>query len=483
MGNYKASNYLIDQHDAWDFFSLSYRGGNKYKDGADAGNNSVLVRHEHEEGDEYSRRSMLAALKNYCRPIVDHYNAYIFCQKIERTDNANAQEFFTDVDGQGTTINDYMAEATRRAQYLGLYIVGIDAPEYHVDKISELAKKESGLYSYFRTVDPRAIVDVDFKGETITRIVIKETTRDKPSLMVEECTIVRFVEWTASTWQEYTVDSDENALPNGEPTVHNFGEVPFYPFYFDEAEPLVGISQIEDISECQKKVFNYDSLLDEELYNVTFTQTFLVGVDNPSDVLKGGTNNVICLPTGANVDRKGAVPEQAQNIMTSRDREIKEIYRQANLEGGSAVDKGTAESGIKKILDLEPTHKILKQIAKNAQDVENWLLRLKSKIEGWNEKEIAVSVYPRDFHDVAISGMLDEIKKAFEAFGELPDMVSDELLKSWISQRYDGDKEKIKKLHDAIDAETAERKEKIETSAVRAPFVTDAPMPDNLDKE
>ena len=183
----------------------------------------------------------------------------------------------------------------------------------------------------------------------ITRVVYEEITITKGSLIEKPVTKITYKEWTDKTWTVYRQANDSeksNDTSKGVEVVvesqgtHDFKVCPWIRF----RPPF----PIEDIAELNRALFNINSLLDEELYNCTFTQKWITG-EKPDNIAgtEGGTGNTIVVP---NIDAKigvfGAVSGQSVALMDRINHLRDGIYMIVSMEGSST--KNVAETAEKK---------------------------------------------------------------------------------------------------------------------------------------
>ena len=396
----------------WDFLAASYDGGPDYKFAKDANGQPVFITHELERWDRSMRRLRHATYKNYSRTIADKFRDYVYRQEIawpEAQEGSRLQDFLTDCDLDGTSLQQYCRNATKMAQVFGEVLVGFDSsPIPANEKAATRAQANAtGQRLYLTLTDIRRMVDYECDGDAFTRIVIEETERVKRDITDEEKNITRYIQWKLDEWVRF--DDKGVAIEMGS---NEFGVVPFWKYRHNSDSR----SQILDISECSRKTFNLSSLLDEELYSRTFSQVWISGENIQKGSLEevvGGNSNVIVIPgTGVNVEIRGADPEQAASILKAINAEIKEIWRQAGIESGDPTEVGQPESGTARAWAFHSTEQQLAGIAESAEGMVNNLLD-QLAAQGAIEDNPSPAVFPRKFD---VTTLQDDIKNAVELF-------------------------------------------------------------------
>lgn len=420
----------------FEFLSISYKGGIEYKDGADAFGNAVLIEHENEwpgtansqglfhrarqagtadrdqlKQNRYFRRKRIAAYENHVKPIVDKFVSYSLRNQPKRKEGIQDElerlefeQFIEDLVCDGLKMSEAWIGWDTAAIPLDADITKAEAAEIDPDNAGK---------PYLVMMDPRRVVDVEFSiddPELVVRFVYEETIVVKGSLVNKPRMITRYKEWTPDVWRIYTKEEkagDANKGPGGTKVVlkeehsHDFGRCPWICF----KPPF----PIEDIAELNRALFNMNSLLDEELYNCTFTQKWVTGA-KPEEVkgTEGGTGNTLVIPSPeANVGVFGAVAGQATALMDRVNHLRDAIYMIVSME--STNTKNAAETAEKKKRDLEALYTMLVQIVKSIEYVENELLVGLELIEPDDTE--GQTTYDRKFDVNSIAELQEEIEK------------------------------------------------------------------------
>lgn len=355
-------------------------------------------------------------------PIVDQYATYVGGTKVSRSDRAPFKEWIKNCDGANTHIQDAMTHAMRKGCLLGKWWVGADLPKATPRPDgTPLTVADDTRQPYLVNVHPANVVDFAMDGNgNATRLVIHHEVYEKPGFASKGVLRHEFHEWTAQNvtiWRSKTGSdasgvgaSSEQASSGGSLTVvspgyaiekaqtidHGFGMVPFALL-----EILEGKGIVEDVAEANKTVLNLVGLLYEELYNNTFSQTWISGADDDEQGdVKTGTSTIFFLSNPeAKVHSAGANPEQAASIINALFMEVKEIHRMAHMEqSGEPLQKRVAEAASKVEKSHESMDQLLEHIADQTQRFENRILQILAALKMPQvTKEDAISVWPKVF--------------------------------------------------------------------------------------
>jgi len=396
---------LRERRMMFDFLELSYKGGPRYKYGKDPKGLNVLIEHENEridilagadriptaadvvnksesalKSDKYNRRTRSATYVNFVKPVEDKIHAYVFSVPPSRPKNDKIDARLRQIKID-QNIAEMLADGLRFEEaWIGFDAKKIVLPEGRTSLTKaevEAQDPEFGGNPYIVRVDPRNVVDFSEEGGTITRVVIEERVKTKASISEPPTTTTFFREWTDKTWALYRLDKNANGeeeLVFVEGSVHEFGCCPFtrvcVPF------------PTEDICDLNRQHFNVGSLLDEEMYQNTFSQRVITGVkaEDVKTTDRGAGNTIVLPDTESRVTLVSGDPAQSAALMDRLARIQQSIFELVSL---NAVNRNVAESAEKKKRDLEPLYSTLSKIAEIVERAENWLL-------------IAMEIYAKD---------------------------------------------------------------------------------------
>ena len=366
------------------FWRLSYEGGAKYKDGKDASGEEVFIKHEQESQKGVKRRKRLSVYRNYCKPIVNKYNDFIFTQPIKREDeNEIYLEWCLDVDNLGTSLHHYMRELSRIAAVEGTAYTLIESTKEDPEQ-TQAQSLIAGNRLFLVTIDNDRIINWTESSGVMTQVLVYFPQYNELRLY-EKDTITRAFIDSKDRMKIKIVD---------EPMKHPYGILPVVRV---ESMPNCN-SQIEDIAECNKSLYNMDALLREELARQTFTQWLVTGVD-AEDMMKAeavlGGRKLWCInKQGIEAKQLGSDISQAESIRKTIDGDIREIYRLSGLQNPEVVQG--AESGRALKIRWNDVAITAGAIADNAEHSENKIIELWTAGMG-GAQEITPSDYPENF--------------------------------------------------------------------------------------
>lgn len=387
---------LRERVQQFDFLDVSYKGGTDYKNAEDASGQPMLIEHENEfsggdssslfdqmkrneaggnhQHNRYFRRKRIASYENHVKPIVDKIASYALRNAPKRSEKITDDIERIDLSEHISTILCMGLKLTE--SWIGWDTLGIpvelEVPQSVVNEIDPIHKGRA----YLITLDPRDIVDFEVDpddNDRVTRVVFREVQELKGTLTTKPQKRIGYKEWTDSEWVQYEL-ADQQAKESFDHTkvievargYHDFGRCPWIRY----APPF----PIADIAELNRSLFNVNSLLDEELYNCTFTQKWITG-ERP-DAIKdseSGSGNTLVIPNEqAKVGVFGAITGQAVSLMNRMDSLRDAIYMIVSMENTST--KNVAETAEKKKRDLESLYTMLVQIIRSIEKVENDLL-------------------------------------------------------------------------------------------------------------
>lgn len=387
---------LKDRKLMFNFLDLSYEGGPKYRTGSDYRGMMILIEHENERADpllsatvvpnasqmvnksegtlkteKYPRRLRTVSYVNFVKPIIDKFWSYVLGVDPVRPEDKGIMESIKRIE-LDKNIDEMTLDGLKFTEaWIGYDAANITLPDgktsmtkAEIDKVDPKHKGEP----YIVRIDPRCIADFDEEGGDITRVAIEEIVRTKGSLSRPETKQTMYREWDKDGWRLYKLvinDKGEQFLVLVSQGTHTFGRCPFFRVLF----PFPA----KDIADLNRQHFNLGSVLDEELYQNTFSQRYVTGetAENITGCDKGAGNTMVLPNANSKVGIIAGDPGQAASLMARR-QEIKDsIFELVSM---APMGKNVAESAEKKKRDLEALYTLLTKIAEVVESVENKLL-------------------------------------------------------------------------------------------------------------
>lgn len=351
----------------WAFWTQSYNGGQEYTQA------QHLFKFVKESDECYKERLKRADRNNFTKQVLDLITQYLFKElPTRKTDKATEalKRFWLDVDGKGTTIDEFASELGNQVGITGTCYVVVDKPVGTA--LTKLDQQQKGLFPYAYILSPVDVLDVVFNSQNgeIEQILIRETTRGEIDLREKrdgDGLKERFRLWIKNPetqkveWLLYEKDKDgkEKILEQGSISI---SRVPIEKVTRGKST-YGGSSIIGDIAALDRSVYNYNSCCDQIIYDQTFSTLALEFDGNFSKFydehgITLGTKSVIPFP-------KGGIPpafispdaSQGEFILNRIDQKTTQIYQVQNLQdtmGNSQKgQQEKAQSGVAKGWDFE----------------------------------------------------------------------------------------------------------------------------------
>jgi len=407
----KKGKELAEHENEQEFLKKSYVGGQEYREG------EFLIRHVREAKKSFGRRLKQAVYTNYVSPIIDIYNSYLHKDKVTRTNEginpALYEAYSDDADLEGRSHSKVMREISRLAALLGSVGILVDSPSNLTGNLgSDLS---NGLHTYTKLYTLENIINMIFDYST-----------GRPILDM----IVLHEDFSEGAYEHYVIYTRTEFFrfkkkARGQPVFisqgdHNLGTVPFV-FHKNKDGMLEdsGASDVIDIAELNKRVYQFDSAAMEIIENTAFP--FLevprlpnVGGDS-GDVEIGTTNVLEYEPDGSAgggghryVEPSG---QSLDSILQWRNQTLEDIRYHSKIGGtDSTKTGGNAESGISLELRFQQLNAVLSE---KAEAMENTEMAIFNLLALWNGMDYAGSIeYTRRFGVRDLGMELDTIMKA-----------------------------------------------------------------------
>lgn len=357
--------------DRWEYYYNSYFGGQDYQ------RSGYLRKYLAEENDgfnEYAKRLATTPLDNHCRSVIDTYTSFIWRDTPQRefgslANNPALELFLKDADLEGRSYDAVMREATTLANVYGHVLLMLDKPASEATTLAqELAE---GIRPYLVIITPENIVDWEWERKSngryeITMLKLKEFED-------EDMAVYRI--WERDVVSVYEVDDNAGEMKLLEQYPNQMGHIPATFLYGQRShERGMGVSQIADIADVQKAIYNELSEL-EQVIRISNHPTLVMteGVD-----ASAGAGAVIVIEdTDIDPSLKPYMLQPSSqsigSILQSIETKIGMIDRMANLSSMRSTSRATA-SGVSLKIERELLNVKLAQIADNLEICEEQLL-------------------------------------------------------------------------------------------------------------
>lgn len=352
---------------------------------------------------DYELRRARTPVPTFVREAVDDHLGTVYEQEITRKGPDDLAEWWLDVDGQGTSIDDWISSVVAPLFLVcGQVDVLIDHPKApaDVEVMSEADRRsldlDGAVASYI--LPGNVLWWVLNSDGTYAQVLVREfdddasdstdkATNDRraasPNLTQSSH---RFRYWDAERW--VLLDAKGELVEEGE---HPFGRVPIVRV-FDRRNPRrrnVGMSRYTGVVERQREYYNRDSEL--ILSDTTQAHPLLQG---PEDFVQSDGSIPVgptwLLPKKKNTQGGSATYEGfevvnfpkdgAESLRKNKDDLREQVDRDASLAkpaGASGQGRGTvAQSGISKSLDMRGAHRKMTAVSKSLARLEATLAEL-----------------------------------------------------------------------------------------------------------
>jgi hypothetical protein len=388
----------------WRFFLSSYFGGRHYKDG------NYLLQHPFESTTNYERRKDIAYYYNYCGPIVDIMVSHLFRRPVERDFGALAKDnlfslFLRDVDFEGSSLVQFMRDASRFASVYGRVSIIVDRPRLVASTRAEA--EEFGVRPYLSLVTPENLLDWSYGRSEAGRPVLEMVKIYEGE--------GRYRIWTTTDWEFWHLDGDSEEAMLVDSDEHDLGRVPIVNLYNKKSGvKMIGLSDIQDISDINKNIYYLCSDAKEIIENTAFPMLAVpYEKGGGSDEKEIGPRNIIQFDPESGAKPFWLEPPHSSltEIREWVKQDIGEIHRIAKMGGARSVeDFAKAKSGVALELEYQQLYAVLSEKADNLEQAEMDVLSLWSAWEG--KRFDGVVDYPDDFSLKDLNG---EMKRLFEA--------------------------------------------------------------------
>lgn len=400
----------------WELFIRSYFGGKRYRDGG------YLFQYPLESNNNFTRRKAQAFFYNNCKPIVDIFVSLLYKREPTRvygslTNDPLFDSFLADADMEGNTFSQFIREVNRWASVYGRVSVVVDKSPVGVETQAQAI--ESDVRPYTSIITPENVIDWSFSRLSNGRLALDWIKIVESWGGTERPTIIRI--WDRMRWRLFTVDPKKGNNTNVNPNtigIHNLGVVPVVTFYNQNSGvKMIGISDLEDTSYINRNIYSLCSNAQEIIENTAFPMLALPDrKTGASEEVETGVSSILSFDP----DVAGKSPYWMEPPHTSLpaieiriERNIKEIYRIANLSGIKTSDSKQPWSGIAMDIENQQRDASLAEKADNMEQGEIQLLKIWAL---WEGKKFDGSIeYSNDFSlkdlDRDIQNTLDTIQR------------------------------------------------------------------------
>jgi hypothetical protein len=245
-GNTLYQNYF----DTWKYYLESYTGGEEYRS---AGH---LVRYQLENEREYNARLEQTPLDNHCNSVISVYNSFLFREQPVREfgqieGSREVKEFLKDADYDGRSLTAFMKDVATWASVFGhCYVMVTKA---NIGATTRAEEQAQGVRPYVSYLTPLVVLDWEYTRSPVGRY---ELTYFK---YLEDVNgqINTVKEWRQDSITTTVVDTENNHVIEITEEPNQLGKIPAVCVYNQKGIARgIGVSDIADISDLQKFIYN-----------------------------------------------------------------------------------------------------------------------------------------------------------------------------------------------------------------------------------
>lgn len=333
---YLQGNSIYDTYrDQWQYLFESYIGGEEYRRA------NHLVRYQLETDGEYNARLRTTPLQNHCASVISVYNGFLFRQPPQRTYGVveNVPElidFLYDADLDGRSFNAFMKDVSTYASIFGHSWVLVAKPNIGaVTRADELAQ---GVRPYVSLLSPLNVLDWSWSRNSVGRYELDYLK------YVEEVNgnLTTVKEWTREEIKTVIVDTQKNIFSDSITEENGLGKIPAVIAYNKRSIIRgIGISDIADIADAQKFIYNATSEIDQSIRLDSHPSL----VKTPETNAGIGAGSLIHMPENLDPGLKPYILEfsgaSVDKILASINHTIESIDKMANTGAVRATESRT----------------------------------------------------------------------------------------------------------------------------------------------
>ena len=403
----------------WKYLLESYLGGDEYRA---AGH---LVRYQTETDREYNARLGATPLENHCQSVVDVYTSFLFREHPYRDlgtleNDPGIEDFMRDCDWEGRTLNHFMRDLSVWISVFGHAWMIVAKPNVGAaNRADEIAQ---GVRPYLSMLTPLVVKDWSWtrlpsgKYELSYLKYIEEVNGDVQTVK----------EWTNEVIKTTVINENENSIIESLVEENGLGEIPCVIAYNKRSSVRgIGVSDIRDIADKQKFIYNATSEVDQSIR--LNTHPSLVKTENTQAGI--GAGSIIQLDESSDPGLKPYLLEftgaSVSSIYEAINHAVNAIDKMANTGAIRATETRTM-SGVAIETEFQLLNSRLADKAKSIELAEEQMWKLYARYVGgeWT----GTVMYPMSFNIRDSYNDLDFYLKAINS-GVPSKLYKDELYK------------------------------------------------------
>lgn len=402
-----SGNSTFQSYDSrWKFLLESYMGGMEYRQ---AGH---LTRYQLETDQEYNARLQATPLENHCASVINVYNSFLFREDPVRefgtlSTMPELEDFLEDVDHDGRSIDQFMKDVHTWGSVFGHCWMMLVKP--NIGSMTRADEIALGVRPYATLLTPLVVLDWEWDRrpsgayELSYFRYIEDVNGDT--------TIVK--EWTRQSIRTAYIDTADNKFKDDIVEENGLGLIPAVVAYNKRSSyRAIGVSDIADICDVQKFIYNATSEVDQSIRLNTHPSLVKTAETNAGI----GAGSLIEVTTDLDPGLKPYLLEYSGGsisaIYESIQHAVDSIDKMANT-GAVRATETREMSGVAMETEFELLNAKLSEKADNLELAEEQLWKLWSMYMGkvWNGK----IEYPGSFNIKDTQSAINQLRIAKEA--------------------------------------------------------------------
>lgn len=428
----------------YNFWSDSYAADASYAYGRDSRGNPNIERFSCEEQSDYEDRKKRVTVRSHITNVINKYNASVFANGVNRPfDNEIYKMFIQNVDGYGTTADDFFKSLLLEAQIFGESYYFIDTTATEENTVS--AARASGVMPRLVKIPIENIIEEEDYNEKLTEILFLTETQDDGYVAIYFNATERAVIPVEKRGEDY-IAKEYELVP------HGYSSIPVA-----KCEPTLWTdSQVAPLAESLKKIINYLSLKDTEIYDSTFTRFIIGGIRQTGDQESGagqpitwGARRILIVDDPAiKVERIGADVSQSDSIAKAIADEEQNLYRAAALSAPDPFKTGDAESGVAKIISRSDFEMIANALKQAIESAENYGCNLAMESVG------VTDYVPVTYEDPEIVDESEDLQRLRDILSlNVPKIIKDKMIKRFADAYLELSDDEYKQLEQELNSQ------------------------------
>lgn len=357
----------------WIYLQASYEGGAVYRAG------KYLNRYANEKNASYSRRLEATPLDNHCRSVIQVYNSFLFRQDPKRLfvnlTEDEVMPFLRDADLDGRSLNAFMKDVSTWSSVYGHVWMLLVKPNTNAGTRAHELSQE--VRPYINLLTPLSVINWEWTVQEngvslLTRFKYIQSKTSK-HITVREWTLDKIVTWVADIVQGKIISIEE--VDNQLDTIPAI-------LVYNQRSPTraIGVSDINDIADQQKFIYNLNSELEEGIRLESHPTLVIDGnKDGTSDTTKLGTGagalaTVVDLDSDNKPFMLDVTTAGVTNILSAESKSVDIIDKMANTGAVRSTQVSTL-SGVAMETEFQLLNAKLAEKADNLQLAEEQMWR------------------------------------------------------------------------------------------------------------